>query len=104
MGNHAARRYDRTELRLRAEVASFGRALECRLVNISAGGAKLRLAIGDSLPEGARVELVLDSFGRFPATVIWSVAEHLGLQFLVPSEEMAETVMGLAVYAHRHDR
>ena len=96
---HSPRRYDRTDLRLQATLVHAGATHSCRIVNISAGGAKLRLDGGERLPEGAGVTLEIPPFGAFPARPVWRAGDHLGIQFDGDSGAMAEVVMGLAIYS-----
>ena len=96
---HSPRRHGRTDLQLQATLVHAGKTLSCRIVNISAGGAKLRLDGGARLPEGAGVTLEIAPFGAFPATPVWQAGEHLGIQFDGEPSTMAEVVMGLAVYS-----
>lgn len=95
---HSPRRHDRTDLRLQATLVHADASLSCRIVNISAGGAKLRLDDGERLPEGTGVTLEIPPFGAFPARPVWRAGEHVGIQFDGDPGAMAEVVMGLAIY------
>lgn len=68
----------------------------CEVVNVSMGGAKLRV-LGVFAP-GQRLSLEIHPCGQFPGVVAWVRGEEIGLQFLVDSSEMAETLIGLATY------
>lgn len=69
---------------------------DCRIVNISVGGAKL--LIGHRLDPGAVVLLHIGNFGQFSGTVVWQHAEELGVKFTHDPADIADVVMGLAMY------
>lgn len=62
------------------EVILGARTLPCRILNVSAAGAKIRL--DSELPEGAEVRLACTRFGEVPARVVWREAGKVGLTFL----------------------
>ena len=97
--SHAPRRFDRSDLQLQAKLGQGEASYACHIVNISAGGAKLRLASDASLGEGVDVVLDLDRLGSFPATVVWRTNQQFGIHFNLAPEAMAEVVMGLAMYS-----
>ncbi len=99
--NQTARRHDRTDLQMQAALQHDQLTLPCSIVNISAGGARLRLEAGTLPPEGTEVVLEFATFGTFPATTIWRTGIQLGIRFTQDPEVMAEVVMGLALYAGR---
>lgn len=101
--SQTARRYDRTDLQLEAALTHGQISLPCRIANISAGGARLRLEAGVLPPEGERVALDLGRFGAFQATTVWRTGIQLGIQFEQGPEAMAEVVMGMALYAQRKE-
>jgi hypothetical protein len=95
--SHAPRRFDRSDLQLKAKLKQGEDSYACHIVNISAGGAKLRLASDASLAEGVDVVLDLDRLGSFPATVVWRTNKQLGIHFILDHEAMAKVVMSLAM-------
>ena len=97
--SHAPRRFDRSDLQLQAKLSQGEASYACHIVNISAGGAKLRLASDISLSEDVDVDLELDRLGSFPATTVWHTNQQLGIQFSLAPEAMAEVIMGLAMYS-----
>jgi hypothetical protein len=97
--NQTARRHDRTDLQMQATLVHDQASLPCSIVNISAGGARLRLEAGTLPPEGVEVTLEFARFGSFPATTIWRTGIQLGIRFTKDPDAMAEVVMGLALYA-----
>lgn len=62
------------------EVIYGARTLSCRILNISAAGAKVQLD-GD-VPDGAKLRIACARFGEMPARVIWQSGDKLGLEFL----------------------
>ena len=95
--SHAPRRFDRSDLQLQAKLNQGEASHACHIVNISAGGAKLRLAADAPLEDGVEVVLDLDRLGSFPATAVWRTEQQLGIQFRLPPEAMAEVVISLAM-------
>ena len=102
--SHAPRRHDRKELELLAQLHQGETACICHVVNISAGGARLRLEPDAPRPVHDDVVLEIDRFGSFPAIAVWRNGEQLGIQFEMAPETMAEVVMGLAMYSGRQER
>jgi hypothetical protein len=96
---HSPRRHGRTDLQLQAMLIHAGARLSCRIVNISAGGAKLRLDGEARLPDRVGLTLEIPPFGAFAATPVWQAGENLGIQFDGEPAAMAEVLMGLAVYS-----
>lgn len=70
---------------------------ECRIRNISAGGAKLQ-SDSVSLEQGMEILLEIGNFGQFGGTVTWQSGEELGIKFTHDPAEMSEVAMGLALY------
>lgn len=68
----------------------------CDIVDISAGGARVKFAA--ILPTGTDVTLCLGDFGNFSARVQWSRPPHLGLKFHDSPDTMAEVMMAMALY------
>jgi len=71
-------------------------AAECAVVNVSAGGARLRAA-GD-FAAGLEVRLELPACGGLPAVVVWAREGELGLRFTGDPAEVACALIGLATY------
>lgn len=90
------REHERRIVLVEARVMEDGQWHDCRIVNISAGGAKL--LIGRQLGDGAAVRLHIGQFGQFGATVTWQRDGEMGVRFTHDPAEMADLVMGLAVY------
>ncbi|MGF1611849.1 MAG: PilZ domain-containing protein [Kiloniellales bacterium] len=59
----------------------------CAILNLSNGGARLRLAEAGSCP--SRIELESAHFGRLAARVVWRKGNDLGLAFLEAPKAIA---------------
>lgn len=79
-GHAEHRATPRHAARLSGTVALGDACCQTRLVDISAGGA--RLEISDPIPAGARVVLELPLLGRVAALVVWATTGVAGLAFL----------------------
>jgi len=64
----------------------------CIILDLSAGGAKLRGSAPVSRKD--HVKLVIDRFGSLRAEVMWARMGLLGLRFLDTPEQIAEIVGG----------
>jgi hypothetical protein len=74
----------------------FDRALEatrspCRIIDISAGGARLRLYV-DIEPE-TKIRLSLPGRGQVDAHIVWANGSEAGCCFDTPLDEMAVTAI-----------
>ena len=77
-----------------AKILVDGEWLECRILNISTGGAKLR--IDRHVNHGIAVTLQIGGFGQFGATVAWQQSGEIGVKFTHDAIEIAGVIMGLA--------
>ncbi|MFZ2301689.1 MAG: PilZ domain-containing protein [Gallionella sp.] len=68
----------------------------CRILNISTGGAKLQT--DRRIGHGTAVLLQIGEFGQFSATVAWQQDTEIGVKFTHDALEMAAVIMGLASY------
>jgi len=92
------REHTRRDVVFASEMLFNDRNLPCSILNISAGGAKLKIA-GEREKEYPRTaELDITPFGRFTVTVVWHTGEHLGVKFHDGPEKMAEVLIAMAVY------
>ncbi|OFX09257.1 MAG: hypothetical protein A2516_11655 [Alphaproteobacteria bacterium RIFOXYD12_FULL_60_8] len=100
MGDSNARILERKRTLFEAFLAFDGRSVPASVLDISAGGARLRIE-GETtgFPETLPVILNLGQFGKIPARIAWRQGDHLGMRFLADESYMADTVMALAVYA-----
>ncbi len=62
------------------EVIQGVRIIPCRILNISAGGAKVRLE--GEVPDGSEIRISCNRFGEVPALVVWCRDGKMGLKFL----------------------
>ena len=90
------REYARQTVLVEARIQDGDEWHDCRIVNISVGGAKLQ--ISRQLTPNAAVLLHIDHFGQFSGTIVWQRTEELGVKFTHNPAEIAEVVMGLAMY------
>ena len=76
------RGHQRTRVLWNAEVrCEYGDSLKCQILDIAAGGAKLRAHIAP--PVGSTVDLVLGWSGAvFPSKIVWRRGNHAGIRFL----------------------
>ena len=68
----------------------------CRILNISTGGAKLQT--DRHISHGIAVSLQIGKFGQFGAIVAWQQGGELGVKFTHDASEIAGVIMGLASY------
>lgn len=82
----ARQREQRTHLRSAVlwsgEIAFGHESMACRILNISAGGAKVR--VERSLSEGAEISLSCSRFAEMPGRVVWTRDGKMGIAFLEP--------------------
>jgi len=95
-GAQHAREHERRTILVEARILDGEEWHDCRIVNISVGGAKL--LIGRQFNHGTSVLLHIGNFGRFSGTAVWQNSEELGVKFTHDPAEIAEVVMGLAMY------
>ena len=68
----------------------------CEVVNVSVGGAKLRVSGIYCL--GQDLSLEIKACGQFPGVVAWVRGEEVGLTFTGDPDETAEALIALATY------
>jgi hypothetical protein len=93
--DRAVRPSDRREHKrydvLRSAVVKGGRGhMECMVINLSLGGAKVMLMGTICLDPG--VTLVIDEIGAFHADVVWQRQEFAGLRFTDPAAYLERTL------------
>ena len=74
------RRHLRSAVLWSGELVHGARILPCRILNVSAAGAKVRVEA--EVPDGTEVRIACNRFGEMPARVIWCESGRLGLEFL----------------------
>lgn len=90
------RKYTRETLSTDARIQADGDWHNCRILNISVGGAKLQT--DHAVSHGIAVLLQIGQFGQFCATVAWQRNGELGVKFTHDAIEMESVIMGLASY------
>jgi hypothetical protein len=93
------RRHKRKPVLWSARIDTGMGAVECVILDLSLGGAKLRV-IGKA-PGRQRVTLTIDRFGPLEADVVWARSSHLGLRFTAPPDKVAQTIGAALPLQHR---
>ena len=88
--------HSRHDVLVEGAVLAEGRWLACRIINLSAGGAKV--AVEGPLAPGLSVQLRVGPLGQFDAVIAWRLGGEAGIKFSNAPSEMAELAMGLALY------
>jgi hypothetical protein len=88
---------ERTSSLVDGRIASKGEWHNCRIVDVSVGGARLWLEY--VLPETNEALLEIGHFGQFRTHLAWQQGKNVGVRFAHEPAEMAELVMALATYA-----
>lgn len=94
-----ARQFDRKSTKLIGHVSSpadHNIQLSCEIINLSAGGAKLKISKAGALT--GEITLKIGDLGPYRAGVIWTRPPHMGVKFLESSEMMADVIMAVALY------
>lgn len=87
----------RATIHTTAEIMIDGIWHNCRIINISTGGAKLQMDL--HLGCGIAASLQIGKFGQFNSTVVWRHKEEVGVRFAHDdASEVAGVIMGLASY------
>ncbi len=87
---HDRQRHPRTAVLCPAKLASAGQAWDCEILDISAGGAKIRLPV--PLDPAAELSLTVGSYGTFPVRLMWQNGQYLGVAFLCDLETSSRLV------------
>jgi hypothetical protein len=94
------RKHERRDVRLHGTLmvgeAGDGPSIACEIVNLSAGGAKVKLA--ELVADPCVVVLEIASGGQYPADVIWKSPPFVGLKFRPSPEVMAKVLAALAPF------
>ncbi len=84
------RRFRRCSVLWTACVFSAGRTIDAVVLNLSAGGARVRLKQMAALDDRATVSI--GRFGDFAGRVVWRDGDEIGLEFLDPPERIVAKV------------
>jgi len=85
------RRHPRSAVFWSGEVQAGRESLDCIVLNMSPGGAKLKL-LGRFVSDGSPVVLHIDRMGGYAAEIIWSEGDTMGLRFLNDPREVAADI------------
>ena len=93
---YSRRKHSRNSVLFKAKIFFENQSIDCEIMDISAGGARVR---GERQIElGLSVILNLDPFGEIPCEIAWQKGLNLGMKFQGNSEEVAEIILAMAVY------
>jgi len=90
------RKYERILVALEGAIFAAGITQECQILDLSPGGARLRLTTPVALKE--ELYLYIKGFGRFPAQVVRSDDTEIGVRFVVDNEAVFGLLRGLSNY------
>jgi len=92
----ARREYFRKQVLLEANIIINKKEFICEILNISAGGAKIRMKQTPKI--GEKVSMDIDPFGEFPGEVVWVHEKEVGIRFKNDPRLSAEAVLDIAIY------
>jgi len=92
--NKEQRAAPRSSVLWSGQLNAGARGAQCRVLNISPYGAKVRLLEG--LTHATHVSVKIERFGEFPADVIWRDGDNLGIKFHDDPDDIAR-IFGDAV-------
>lgn len=90
LGEKEQRRHVRKRVLWAATLETTDGTFDCIVLNVSRSGAKLRLKA--PIAAQATIELVLGTFGKLKADVIWQRADKMGIRFCAKPEEVAKII------------
>ena len=91
------REFERKSVLFKAQLNIGDKSYDSEIVNISFGGAQVR--VGRKLKSGEKAVLEIDPFGSFDTEIRWSDGKDVGIKFNDDKEKVAELVMAIATYA-----
>ena len=91
------RAHERKDVLFAANLTIGDQKVTCEIINISFGGAQVRLS--RSLKSGDKMTLEIDPFGSYEMEVRWCRKPDTGLKFNDDQAKVAELVMAIATYA-----
>ena len=83
-----ARKFLRKRSLLPATLVTEGNSVDCRVLDFSAGGAKLDCA--DAPAEGEAMTLMIEAVGTFSGQVIWRGERYVGVKFDTGTKKSGE--------------
>lgn len=93
---HSRRKHSRNSVLFKAKILFENQSIDCEILDISAGGARVRGK--RQLEYGLSVILNLDPFGEIPCEIAWQKGQNLGMKFQGDPVEIAEIILAIAVY------
>jgi hypothetical protein len=90
--------YPRSSVLWSGQINAGSRSADCRILNISARGVKVRLLA--PFEATSVVSLRIDRFGVFPGDIVWRSGDFLGISFRDDPADIAE-IFGAAAPALR---
>jgi len=91
------RALDRKDVLFAANLLIGEQKVACEIINISFGGAQVR--VSKPLKSGEKMTLEIDPFGFYDMEVRWCRKPDTGLKFNDDQDKVAELVMAIATYA-----
>ena len=91
------RAHDRKDVLFAANLLIGEQKVACEIINISFGGAQVR--VSKPLKSGEKMTLEIDPFGFYDMEVRWCRKPDTGLKFNDDQAKVAELVMAIATYA-----
>ncbi len=92
------REHERKGVLFAARLIVDDKAIDCELINISFGGAQVRLG-RKLLKPGKKAALEVDPFGTYNVEVRWCRKGDAGIKFVDDQAKVSELVMAIATYA-----
>lgn len=86
------RQHKRKPVLWKAHIETSAGAADCVILDLSLGGAKLRVAAKAAARD--KVSLVIERFGALEAEVVWARPDRIGLRFTASPETVARTIGG----------
>jgi len=93
---HDNRQSKRQDCEFQAAAVIDGERIDCSIIDISAGGAKISTRA--NVEKGAELTLSLDKIGDLAAQVAWISGGNVGVKFTGDPEQAASAVMALASF------
>jgi hypothetical protein len=86
------RRHQRAGVMIMATLRTGRGFIECMVLDLSSGGAKLAFGEEIVLPPGHAVALIIGRIGTFRAQAVWQRTTFTGIRFLDPPETIAQAL------------
>jgi len=94
--NESHRRHARAEVSFDATLTVAGRTADCRIQNISPGGAQVSTRM--SVARGAPVTLKIGVMGEAEGTIAWVGRGAIGIKFAHDIDTVGDLLMAVAIY------